>query len=653
MSVPVSTALDFASVFDHARLGMVISDDAGRIVRVNDAFVRIVGREADELIGRDSTAFTHPDDVGLRAIGLQRGTTSFEKRYIRPDGAIVWVRVHLAPAYRNESGQCYIGTIEDITEQRELREELIVTRRRVSSALIAGEIGTYEWDVTSDRLWGDANFDRIFGVQRDADGTAPLARFVEAIHPDDRAHVMEAVTATVNRSVDYETEYRVINAGVELWVSARGRLAAPDERGVIRFHGVVLDITARKRAEQELRRRTRLYDRLALEAERAARAEVERGSRMKDEFLATLSHELRTPLAAVLGWAQILGAGGNTPEEVEEGIAVIGRNARAQAQIIDDLLEMSRIVSGKIRLEVQQLQLGGVVRAAVATVQSAADAKRVRVSIAEEDAALRISGDENRLQQVFWNLLSNAVKFTPSEGRIDVRVARVDSHVEVSVCDTGAGIRPEFLPFVFDRFRQADASTTRLHGGLGLGLAIVKQLVELHGGTVRVASEGLEKGATFTVTLPIVALRQSEEPETRRRTREERRPVASDCGGVDGLRVLVVDDDDDARVIVRRFLEDCNAVVTPAASAAEALAHLEAGRFDVLLSDIGMPGEDGYTLIRKVRAAGHAIPAVALTAYARPDDRVRATEAGFQAHLPKPADPAELVAVVAEVAGRV
>jgi PAS domain S-box-containing protein len=641
MSMSAAPALDFASVFDHARLGMVISDGAGRIVHLNEAFARIVGREPEELIGRDSTAFTHPDDVGLRAVGLQRETTSLEKRYIRPDGAIVWVRVHLAPAYQDESGKYYIGTVEDITEQRQLREELIETRRRVSSALIAGEIGTYEWDVTADRLWGDANFDRIFGVARDADGTAPLDRFVAAIHPDDRAHVLAAVMGTVNTGVDYEIEYRVLNAGAELWVSARGRLAAPDEQGIVRFHGVVLDITARRRAERH-----------ALEAERAARAEAERASRMKDEFLATLSHELRTPLAAVLGWAQILGAGGNTPEEVEEGIAVIGRNARAQAQIIEDLLEMSRIVSGKIRLDVQQLQLGVVVRAALATVQSAADAKRVRITIDEEDAALRISGDENRLQQVFWNLLSNAVKFTPSEGWIDVRVARMDSHVEVSVCDTGTGIRPEFLPFVFDRFRQADASTTRLHGGLGLGLAIVKQLVELHGGTVRVASEGPGQGTTFTVALPIVALRQSEEPEARRRPREERRPVANDCSEVEGLRVLVVDDDDDARSVIRRFLEDCDIAVTSASSAAEALEQLATGQFDVLVSDIGMPGEDGYSLIRRVRGAGNAIPAVALTAYARPEDRVRATEAGFQAHLPKPADPAELIGLVAEVAGR-
>lgn len=425
-----------------------------------------------------------------------------------------------------------------------------------------------------------------------------------------------------------------------------------DEHGEVEvIAGTSRDVADRRQAAEEQRRLAEQL-RVALESERAARAEAERASRMKDEFLATLSHELRTPLAAILGWAQILSGDGNTPEEIGEGVAVIGRNARAQAQIIEDLLEMSRIVSGKIRLDVRQLRLGDVVRAALATVQNAADAKRVRVGMSEEDGALDISGDENRLQQVFWNLLSNAVKFTPSEGRIDVRVARVGSHIEVSVADTGEGIRPEFLPFVFDRFRQADATTTRRHGGLGLGLAIVKQLVELHGGTVRVASEGMNRGTTFTVALPVVALRQPAEPGPPRSARVEQQAVRDQCGNVVGLRVLVVDDDDDARTIVRRFLEDCDVSVTHVSTAAEALERLAAQQFDVLLSDIGMPGEDGYTLIQKVRSSGNPIPAVALTAYARPEDRVRATDAGFQAHLPKPADPAELIAVVADVAGR-
>ncbi|HEX7154282.1 MAG TPA: PAS domain S-box protein [Thermoanaerobaculia bacterium] len=906
--VSVPGAYDFAAIFDHTGLGMVIADASGRMLRVNDAFVRLVGRDLPELIGRDSTHITHPDDHDMNRLQVhrvQRGdvvTTTFEKRYVRGDGAIVWARITLSPAYDDRHGKYLIATVEDITEQKQIREELIETRRRVSSAVIAGEIAIYEWDIDSDRLWGDANFDRIFGTVRDADGTAPLARFVEAIHPDDRQRVVEAVDYTVRTGADYDIEYRVINNGQERWVSARGRIEREGERGIVRFHGVVLDITARKHAEHELQRRTRLYDtflsgtddlaylidregrftfanrallglwgmtleevsgktlydlgypkwhadmnmrefaqvfatkktitgevpytsptgvggtyeyvfspvldekgeveviagtsrdvterrqaaelqrrladqlRLALEAarmgwwqydlvtgrvywdertraiygvtdpaqtyeevlsriveedarvvdaairastdpqdakpyeveyrlrmhdgslrwivskgqgifegegaqrravtfvgtaldvteaklaqqalqsllesERAARAEAERASRMKDEFLATLSHELRTPLSAILGWAQILGAGGNTPEEVNEGIAVVARNARAQAKIIDDLLEMSRAVSGKIRLDVQPLQLAAIVRAAAATVQNAADAKGVRITLDEGDPGLRISGDVNRLQQVFWNLLSNAVKFTATGGQVDVRIARVESHIEVSVSDNGEGIRAEFLPYVFDRFRQADATTTRRHGGLGLGLAIVKQLIELHGGSVSVASEGAGQGATFTVVLPLVALRQPEPREERRTVRRSGVAAGEMCIEIGGLRVLVVDDEDDARGVVRRFLEDCDAVVTPAGSAAEALALMQAEPYDVLLSDIGMPGEDGYSLIQKVRAGGNRIPAVALTAYARPEDRLRAISAGFQAHVAKPADPAELIALVAGLAGR-
>jgi len=260
--MPRPKALDFTAVFDHAGLGMVIADDAGRIIRINDAFAHLVGRSASELIGKTSREFTHPEDLALTQAQLHASapSTTFEKRYLRPDGEVVWARIHLSPAFDDETGRYLIATAEDITEQKRTREELIETRRRVQSALIAGEIATYEWDVTCDRLWGDANFDRIFGVHRDVDGTAPLDRFVKAIHPDDRAHVMEAVMRTVNTGADYETEYRVLNEGVERWVRARGRLAPPDEHGVVRFHGVVLDITARKRAEHELQRRTRLYD---------------------------------------------------------------------------------------------------------------------------------------------------------------------------------------------------------------------------------------------------------------------------------------------------------------------------------------------------------------------------------------------------------
>jgi signal transduction histidine kinase/ActR/RegA family two-component response regulator len=405
-----------------------------------------------------------------------------------------------------------------------------------------------------------------------------------------------------------------------------------------------------------VRRASAEQDKL-LESERAARSDVERASRIKDEFLATLSHELRTPLNAILGWAQVLRLGDSTtPEMLRDGIDTIERNARSQAQIIDDLLDMSRIISGKIRLDVQQLDLAGVIRDAVATVQPAADAKEIRLQTLLDPLAGPITGDPNRLRQVFWNLLSNAVKFTPRGGRVQVVLERVNSHLEVSVIDSGEGIDPSFLPHVFDRFRQADATTTRRHGGLGLGLAIVKQLTELHGGGVRAKSPGPAQGATFVVSLPLTAVHpEPEASEPRRHPTASESPQMPDLRDeIAGLRILVVDDEPDARNVLRRLLEECQATVYMAASAAEALVMLERERPDLMISDIGMPTEDGHELLRRVRSLpperGGATPAVALTAYARPEDRVSAILAGFQHHLAKPVQVAELIAILASMA---
>ncbi len=405
-----------------------------------------------------------------------------------------------------------------------------------------------------------------------------------------------------------------------------------------------------------VRRASAEQDKL-LESERAARNESERASRIKDEFLATLSHELRTPLNAILGWAQVLRMSEPAaPEVLRDGIDTIERNARSQAQIIDDLLDMSRIISGKIRLDVQQLDLGSVIRDAVATVQPAADAKEIRLHTLLDPLAGPIAGDPNRLRQVLWNLLSNAVKFTPRGGRVQVLLERVNSHLEVSVIDSGEGIDPAFLPHVFDRFRQADATTTRRHGGLGLGLAIVKQLVELHGGGIRAKSPGKGQGATFVVSLPLTIVHPEPEPSG-----ERRHPQAGESAEMPdlrselaGLTILVVDDESDARNLLRRLLEDCQVTVLSAANAAEALELVERRRPGLLVSDVGMPGEDGYELLRRVRSLpaekGGGTPAVALTAYARPEDRVTAILAGFQHHLTKPVQAAELIAILASLA---
>ena len=393
-----------------------------------------------------------------------------------------------------------------------------------------------------------------------------------------------------------------------------------------------------------------------VEAERAARSAAERAGHVKDEFLATLSHELRTPLNAILGWSQLLARSAPDREEMADGLKKIERNARAQAQIIEDLLDMSSIISGKVRLQLREVDLAGAVHAAVDTVRPGADAKGVEIDIAVDPMAATIVVDPNRLQQVLWNLLSNAVKFTRRGQRICVKVERGVSHVSLQVMDTGQGISPEFLPHVFDRFRQADASSTRSHGGLGLGLAIVKQLVELHGGDVVAESGGVGQGTTFTVLLPIATVHPTHRASERQRLSpfsaisnvEHRRYIR-------GARVLVVDDEADSRDLMQRLLEECGAIVTAAISAEDALRQLAASRPDVLISDIGMPGEDGYTLVGRIRALddehGGNIPAVALTAYARTEDRARSKDAGFQRHVAKPVEPAELIAAVATLVG--
>ena len=397
-----------------------------------------------------------------------------------------------------------------------------------------------------------------------------------------------------------------------------------------------------------------MLDRLAeREAERSAALEREReANRLKDEFLATLSHELRTPLNAVLGWTRVLRAAKVEPANQERALESIERNARAQARLIEDLLEVSRIVTGKLRLQVTSVDLAAVVDAAVQVVQPAAAAKRIRISVSIEVRPAMTSGDPDRLQQVVWNLLSNAVKFTPPDGTIAVRLARADGY-RLTVQDSGMGIDPRFLPHIFEPFRQADGSATREHGGLGLGLAIAKQLVELHGGIIRAESHGRAAGATFEIVLPSV-LPSAPAVVATTETDTGLVPVVEfDARLLAGLRVLVVDDEDDARLLLQTTLEQFGATVTVAASAAEALAAFDAQPPDVLLSDIGMPQEDGYTLIRRVRArsssAGGGVPAVALTAYASPSDRLAALTAGYQAHVAKPYEPREVATLVASL----
>jgi signal transduction histidine kinase/ActR/RegA family two-component response regulator len=407
------------------------------------------------------------------------------------------------------------------------------------------------------------------------------------------------------------------------------------------------EIAERKKAQQD---REHL-----LESERAARNEAERMSRVKDDFLATLSHELRTPINAIYGWAQLLQIGSLTSEEMQESFSVIVRNSQVQVQLIDDLLDVSRIVSGKLRLDVQPVDLCHVIQSALSTVSTASDAKGIQLQSILDPAAGPVSGDPGRLQQVVWNLLSNAVKFTSRGGKVQIRLQRVNSQIEIIVADTGEGLSPVILPHIFERFWQADGSTTRKHRGLGLGLSIVRQLVELHGGTVSVQSPGPGQGTTFTVSLPLSAVHPSIVASERLHPAGPS-PQVTECPTtlLEGLRILVVDDEPDGRALVKRSLSGSQAEVADAGSVAEALKLLEQFKPHLLVSDIGMPEQDGYELIRQVRATNSAreLPAIALTAFARSEDRRRILMAGFQIHMAKPVETYELIAAIASLVGR-
>jgi len=399
----------------------------------------------------------------------------------------------------------------------------------------------------------------------------------------------------------------------------------------------------------ELQRSEEAREQLLLRAERA-RAEAEAANRIKDEFLATLSHELRTPLTSLLGWSSVLREAKRDEKIMHQGLEAIDRNAKMQAQLIDDLLDVSRIVSGKLNLDVRPLDLASVARAAINVVRPAADARGITLDYSDEPGIGAISADSARLHQIIWNLLSNAVKFTPHGGKIYVRVDRDGSDARVTVRDTGQGIEAEFLPRVFDRFRQADSSTTRSFGGLGLGLAIVRHLVELHGGTVSAHSDGVKQGATFTATFPLLADRT--EPVAVAQCE----PASADSHSLDGLRVLLVDDEPEAREVISTVITRTGAEVKACTSAHEALVKLMEWKPDVILSDIAMPDEDGYSFIGRVRSLprdkGGETPAAALTAYARDVDRRQALDAGYQMHIAKPIGASQLVTLIARLAGR-
>jgi PAS domain S-box-containing protein len=477
------------------------------------------------------------------------------------------------------------------------------------------------------------------------------ANLADLVHPDDFAGALALWQAARDdgQAVDVQCRLRRGRDGAYRWHIGRVVPERDDAGQLVGWVATATDIEDHKRAEEA-------YASLVVD-ERQARQEAEAANRAKDEFLATLSHELRTPLNAMIGWTRMLRTRSLPPAKAVKALETIERNAKAQADLIEDILDVSRIITGKLRIEIQAADLRTIIDAAIEAVRPAAEGKGIQLEKIIHEVPARFSADPARMQQVIWNLLSNAIKFTSAGGRVCIDVDQVGTDVVIEVKDNGCGIAPEFKPFVFDRFRQLDSTSKRSHGGLGLGLAIVRHLVELHGGTVSVDSEGIGEGATFTVRLPArtaaVQAHAVERSASRPPPAESEVPAEENPLRLDGIKVLLVDDEPDARELLCEVLQHYGAIPIPAVTADEALTLLRAERPDVLLSDIGLPGEDGYSLVSRVRALppeeGGATPAAALTAYARSEDGRRALSAGFHRHAVKPIQPHALALLVAEL----
>lgn len=494
---------------------------------------------------------------------------------------------------------------------------------RLRFALDAASMGTWDWDIVAGTVrWSD-NLERIHGLPPGTfDGT--FESYAREIHPDDRERVMAAVNRALEDGTPYEVEYRLVAPdGTVRWAEGKGN-AEMGPSGAVRMTGVCMIVTRRK------------------EAELARLAAAEEASRLKDEFLAVLSHELRTPLNAILGWVQMLETGTLSPERVRQAITVIGRNATLQAQLIEDILDVSRIITGKLEVERRPLLVSQLIDHVVHAALPTAAAKRITLTHSLPDCEYHIDGDFRRLQQVMSNIMSNAVRFTPEGGTVDVSCHVEGDHVQIAVTDTGEGIAAEFLPYVFDRFRQADSRSTRRHGGLGLGLAIARYLVEQHDGRINAHSEGVGQGTTIRLTLPLRSapvVDQAPAPGTD--------PVIE--LRMDGVTVLVVDDHQDSRDLVAEVCERSGAIVTRCDSASAALQTLGGTRVGLLVADIAMPDMDGYSLIQEARRLQASVPAIAVSAYVREEDRQQALSAGFDAYCVKPLDTAAFLKAVRAV----
>ena len=677
----------------HSSDDAIVSKDLRSIVTSwNPAAERMFGYTSSEMIGQSIRAIIpenrqHEEDEVLARIRAGESVDHFETVRRRKDGTLVDISLSLSPI-RDESGTI-VGASKiarDISER--LRAQAEQERNRQQAIFLSRLSATFATSLEPKQILTSlANL----SVPYFADWCAVDLR--QPNGPIERlalVHVEPAKVQLISRlreryenpqsSTSPTAVIRTGKAAIALNITDAMLVdVAKDDAERLRLlrslnlvsylclplkvHGRTVGAVTMAMAESgrhfdddDVRIAEDAASRAALAVDNArAYEQLQVANQLKDEFLATLSHELRTPLNAILGYSRMLRTGILKEERKEQALETLERNATSLTQMVEDVLDVSRIAAGKIRLHVQPVDLAVVLRDALATITPAAEAKGVRLESILEPQVGPVSGDPDRLQQVFWNLLSNAVKFTPRGGRVQLRLQRVNSHVEVSVSDTGIGIREDFLPHLFERFRQGDSTTTRTHGGLGLGLAIARRIVELHGGRIAALSPGEAKGSTFRVELPVMIVHAEVDSSPRVHPRSEARGAAVEFPTLPDICVLVVDDDPDALGLVREILESAGARVRTATSARSALESIEESVPDVMVSDVGMPGMDGYELIQRIRQAegpARELPTAALTAYARSEDRAKALRLGFEMHLAKPIDPSELIAAVASLARR-
>jgi len=612
----------------------------------NSAMERISGRSRAEVLGKSAI------DVFpfLRDLEVLEGKELVSENHPFGPSETGVFKCHYSPLVDDNSNICGgIAVIADISARKQAEELANTAYQQLAFHVESSPLAVVEWDSDFRVSRWSASAERLFGWKADE----VIGKHVNEwrfVFTDD----VDAVALVTNRQregveVHGVLQNRNYTRDGKILFCEWYNSVLKDERGqLVSVLSLVLDVTARRSAEDERA--------ASLVRERDARRHAEEADRLKDEFLATLSHELRTPLTSILGWSSMIRNGEVEGPSAARAIETIERNARSQARLIDDLLDVSRIITGNLRLDLHPLNFAPIVDAALDALRPTADAKGIRLQTRFFPEECLVKGDPNRLRQVIWNLLSNAIKFTQGGGSVQIDLHCVESTARLSVSDTGEGIAAEFLPYVFDRFRQAEGSISRKQGGLGLGLAVVRHLVELHGGRISAESEGLGKGSVFTVDLPLAQERRDPARAEERRREIERRRSRSDSIRLDGLHVLLVEDDEDSRKLLGTMLKRYGARVTSTMSAKEALRVFEGELPDLLISDIGMPDEDGYELIRKLRSAppdkGGLTPAIALTGYASRKDRERALTAGYQQHIAKPVEQADIITAVAALVGR-